>query len=141
MEKTKKAEALINAYKQIEKWCNENLQNSSYKVFALQKNSGTYMWYDFVYSTHHKELFFARGDHSRWGADDDKFQTGMTIKRFEYYMFECDKGVKQDYERIREDGNLVWDEELTRLVNSWPSIKERLLAELRKENDLAYFKA
>lgn len=141
MEKTKRAEALISAYKQIEEWCNENLQGSSYEVFVLQKNWDPYIWHDFVWSAHHKELFLARGNHSRWGAQDDDFQTGMSADRFEYYMFRCDGGVKEDCTRIRQDGNLLWDKELEHLVNSWPSIKERLLAELKKENELANFKA
>lgn len=141
MEKAKRAEALISAYKQIEEWCNENLQGSSYQVFVLQKNWDPYIWHDFVWSAHHKELFFARGDHSRWGANDWSFKTGMSTDNFEYYMFRLDGGVKQDYTRIRQDGNLVWDEELGKLVNSWPSIKERLLSEMKKEDELASFKA
>lgn len=141
MERTKRAESLIRAYKLIEEWCNDNLYGSSYEVFALQKNWGTYMWYDFVWSSQRKELFFARGDHSRWGAHSDSFRTGMSTKTFEYYIFESNGGSKTDYLKVREDGNLVFDEELSRLVNSWPSIKERLLSILRKEDELADFKA
>ena len=141
MEKTKRAEALISAYKQIEEWCNKNLQGSSYEVFVLQKNWDPHIWHDFVWSAHHKELFLARGDHSRGGAQDEDFQTGMRADNFEYYMFRCDGGVKEDCSRIRQDGNLTWDKELEHLVNSWPSIKERLLAELKKEDEFANFKA
>ena len=141
MGKTKRAEALIGAFKQIEEWCNNNLQGSSYEVFVLQKNWNPHIWHDFVWSARHKELFLARGDHSRWGANDWSFNTGMSTDNFEYYMFRCGGGVKQDYTRIRQDGNLVWDKELGKLVNSWPSIKERLLAELKKEDKFANFKA
>lgn len=141
MEKTKRAEALIGAYKQIEKWCNENLQGSSYEVFVLQKNWDPHIWHDFVWNARHKELFLARGDHGRWGANDWSFKTGMSTDNFEYYMFRYDGGSKEDCTRIRPDGNLVWDEELEKLVNSWPSIKARLLAELKKEDELANFKA
>lgn len=141
MEKTKRAESLIRAYKQIEEWCNENLHGSSYEVFVLQKKSGVYMWHDFVWSSRHKELFFARGDHSRWGAHDDTFRTGMNADRFECYMFEYNRGSKTNYSKIREDGNLVFDEELGCLINSWTFIKGQLLAELRKEDELANFKA
>lgn len=141
MEKTKRAESLISAYKQIEEWCNENLQGRSHEVFVLQKNWNPHIWHDFVWSAQHKELFFARGNHSRWGANDWSFKTGMSTDNFEYYMFRCDGGSKVDYDSIRQDGNLVFDEELTCLVNSWASIKERLLEELKREDELISFKA
>ena len=140
MEKTKRAEALISAYKQIEEWCNKNLQESSYEVFVLQKNWDPHIWHDFVWSARHKELFLARGNHSRWGANDWIFKTGMSTGIFEYYMFRCCGGSKEDCTRIRQDGNLVWDKELEHLVNSWPSIKERLLLELKKEDEFSNFK-
>ena len=141
MEKTKSAAALLYAYKQIETWCNENLKGNSYEVYVLQKNCGVHCWYDFVWSATHSALFLARGDHSRWGALDCDFTTGMTAKSFRYYMFESYGGAKIDYAKLREDGNLVWDEELSSLINAWPHIKERLLSEIRREDELLNFTA
>lgn len=123
---TNRAKNILNAVKQIEDWCNDNLQGKSFDVFALQKNSGVYVWHDFVYSAQHKKIFLARGDHGRWGALDDDFQTGMTQKRFEHCMFKYDGGVSKDYTKLREDGNLMWDEELSNFLNCWQGIKRSL---------------
>lgn len=126
MEMTNRAKNILNAVKQIEDWCNDNLQGKSFDVFALQKNSDVYMWHDFVYSAQHKKIFLARGNHGRWGALDNDFQTGMTTTRFEYCMFKYDGGVNQDYTKLREDGNLIRDKELSNFLNHWQGIKRTL---------------
>jgi hypothetical protein len=141
MEKTERAQTILDAMGKIEKWCNNSLQNKSFDVFVLQKISGVHSWYGFVYCATHSKLFMVKGDHSRWGAQDFSYKTGMTVDRFNYYTFDCDGGSNHDYARLKKDGNLCWDEEIAYFIKNWATIKERIMDVAKEEDIFCNFEA